>query len=346
MAELRPGVVFHLAGRTPPARPEEFYRDNTLATVGWLDALRGVGQPVRVVLAGSAAELGPVPVADLPVGEDWPCRPRDPYGLSKWLASAAGLAARSPLEVVVARVFNPIGPGLPASQALGRFARALAGGDGALTLTVGDLDARRDFVDVRDVADALVALAARGEPGRVYHVGTGRSHRVGDGLDRLIALSGRRVAVEVDPAFGRPTGPNDSRADIRRITAEVGWSPRISWNQSLADLWASVQPGLGLTGAIVRQRSTPGGCLSTRCRHKLESDRDDGSLPAVVGNPPVATRAARNPWNPWSMPSVGADGPPSVPPMRCLKCSMSLMLTSLMAGGGCLGMICDFTHRW
>ena len=243
VAELRPAVVWHLAGRTPPGLAEDFHQDNTLATVGWLDALRGGGQPARLVLAGSAAELGPVPVADLPVGEDWTCRPADAYGLSKYLASAAGLAARPPLSVVVARVFNPIGPGLPASQALGRFARTLAAGAGDLTLTVGDLDARRDFVDVRDVADALVALAERGEPGRVYHVGTGRSHRVGAGLERLIALSGRRVTVDVDPTFGRPSGPNDSRADIRRITAEVGWSPRIGWEQSLADLWASVRPG-------------------------------------------------------------------------------------------------------
>ncbi len=241
VGDLHPAVVCHLAGQTPPARPEEFYRGNTLATVAWLDALRGLNQAVRVVLAGSASELGPVPTADLPVDESWTCRPVDPYGLSKWLASAAGLAARPPLEVVVARVFNPIGPGLPASQALGRFARTLTDGAGDLTLTVGDLAARRDFVDVRDVAEAILALASRGESGRVYHVGSGQSHGVGDGLDQLIAWSGRRVSIEVDPSFGCPSGPADSRADIRRMINEVGWSPRIGWEQSLRDLWASVQ---------------------------------------------------------------------------------------------------------
>lgn len=238
---LRPTVVFHLAGRTPPARPEDYYQSNTLATVAWLDALQSLERPIRLVIIGSAAELGPVPVEALPVGEDWVCRPSDPYGLSKYLATAAGLAARAPVEVVVARVFNPIGPGLPASQALGRFARALADGDGPLTLTVGDLNARRDFIDARDVADALVALAFRGTPGRIYHVGTGRSHRVGDGLSRLIALSGRSVVVEVDHALGRPTGPIDSRADILRVRAEVDWAPRVAWDQSLADLWAGVR---------------------------------------------------------------------------------------------------------
>ncbi len=248
--ELRPNFVFHLAGRTPPARPEEFYRGNTLATIHWLDALRGLNQPVRVVLVGSAGELGPVPVEDLPVGETWPCRPADPYGLSKWLATSAGLVARPPLEVVVARVFNPIGPGLPRSQALGRFARSLAEGQGPITLTVGDLGAARDFVDARDVAEALIALASRGDSGRVYHVGTGQSHRVGDGLDRLIALSGRPVSVVLDPTLGRPTGPTDSRADIARITNEVGWSPRIGWEQSLLDLWASVARDISVPGSV------------------------------------------------------------------------------------------------
>src|SRR5947209_1838310 len=88
-----PDVVFHLAGKTPPAASEAFYRGNTLATVHLLDALRVCDRPTRVILAGSAAELGPVDEGDLPVGEDYPCRPADSYGLSKWLATAAGLAA-------------------------------------------------------------------------------------------------------------------------------------------------------------------------------------------------------------------------------------------------------------
>jgi GDP-4-dehydro-6-deoxy-D-mannose reductase len=241
VAAVAPDVVFHLAGRTPPAAPEEWYRGNTLATVHMLDALRSLGRPVRVVLAGSAAELGPIAARDLPVAEDYPCRPADSYGLSKWLATVAGLAARPPLEVVVARIFNPIGPGLPHSQAFGRFAAALAEpGPDPLRLVVGDLDSRRDFIDVRDVARALVALAEQGKPGTIYHVGTGESHRVGDGLEHLIRRSGRTVQVEVSPevAADRGTGPSDSRADIRRIVATTGWRPAIEWHKSLDDLWS------------------------------------------------------------------------------------------------------------
>jgi nucleoside-diphosphate-sugar epimerase len=248
--ELAPAVVYHLAGKTPPGEPSEFYRQNTLATVHLLDALRELDRPCRVVLVGSAAELGPVPAESLPVDEQYRCRPSGPYGLSKWLATSAGLAARPPLDVVVARVFNPIGPGLPASQALGRFADELARESGPIHLEVGDLEACRDFVDSRDVARALVALGSRGRPGQIYNVGTGRSHRVGDGLDRLIALSGREVSVEADPARTRSPGPSDSRADIALIAREAGWAPEIPWERSVADLWedARERSRAGLTG--------------------------------------------------------------------------------------------------
>ncbi|MHC5540304.1 NAD-dependent epimerase/dehydratase family protein [Singulisphaera rosea] len=242
-----PDVVFHLAGMTPPAALGEMYRANTLSTVHLLDALHNLGRPVRVVLAGSAAELGPVATEDLPVAEGYPCRPVGEYALSKYLATVAGLAARPPLEVMIGRVFNPIGPGIPTSQALGRFAAQLLGAT-LLRMEVGRLDARRDFVDVRDVARALVALAMNGRPGLVYHVGTGHSHAVGEGLDRLIALGGRSVEVIVDPKAAGRAGPDDSRADITRIVEHTGWQPAIAWEQSLADLWKDARRRLALTG--------------------------------------------------------------------------------------------------
>jgi nucleoside-diphosphate-sugar epimerase len=231
----RPDFVIHTAGRTPPATRDELYRANTLGTLHLLDAVVAECPTARVVLTGSAAELGPVGEADLPVGEDHPCRPCDAYGMSKWLATCAGVAISERLPVVVARVFNPIGPGQPKGQALGRFAAELAAG--ATSLAVGDLEARRDFVDVRDVADALVALAERGSPGRVYHVGTGRSHRVGEALEHFIRRSGRVPEVLIDPNLSSKAVPRDSRAQISRIVCDTGWQPRIAWERSLDDLW-------------------------------------------------------------------------------------------------------------
>jgi nucleoside-diphosphate-sugar epimerase len=235
---IAPDVVIHTAGRTPPAPDEDMYRINFWGTQHLLSALRSLRKKVRVVISGSAAELGPVEEGCLPVRESYPCDPWSAYGRSKWLATKSGLSERSPLEVVVARVFNVIGPGMPSTQALGQFASRLAeAAQDPLDLTVGDLESRRDFIDVRDVARAMVALAMEGRSGLLYNVGTGKSQRVGDGLDRLIRLSGRSVRLRIDPVLCKRRGPADSRADINRIITDTGWQPQVSWEESLFDLW-------------------------------------------------------------------------------------------------------------
>jgi nucleoside-diphosphate-sugar epimerase len=239
---ISPDFVVHTAGRTPPALDEELYRANFWATIHLLGALRTIKKPLRVVLSGSAAELGPVDAANLPVDEAYRCQPDSAYGRSKWLATNAGLAEKAPLDVLVGRVFNAIGPGTPTSQAFGQFADRLSDLDpDPLSLRVGDLESRRDFIDVRDVARAMIALALRGRAGLIYHVGTGRSQRVGDGLERLIRQSARSVEVRVDPSIQSRRGPADSCADIDRIVSHTGWHPTVSWEQSLVDLWREAQ---------------------------------------------------------------------------------------------------------
>ncbi len=232
---IAPDVMIHAAGKTPPASSWSLYWSNTRATAFLLESLSALDRPCRVVLVGSAAELGPVPTERLPVGEDQPCRPIEAYGLSKWAATRLGLATPAPLEVISGRVFNPIGPGLPLNQAFGRFASLLTTSPAdPVSLPVGGLDVCRDFIDVRDAAEALVILAEKGRGSTVYHIGTGESHSIEEGLRFLITLSGRKVNVE---SAGAGRGPSDSRADIRRIVSETGWRPRIAWEQSLRDLW-------------------------------------------------------------------------------------------------------------
>jgi len=247
---VQPEVVLHLAGRTPPASVPGYYRGNLQTTLHMKDALIRAGRPCRWVAVGSAAELGPVPERHLPIRETHPCRPIGAYGLSKWFATRAVLDTPAPIEPIVARVFNPIGPGTPRGQAFGRFAERLAQADAdPLVLTVGDLSAQRDFIDARDVAEALVALAERGQPYRLYQVATGVSHSVRAGLDRLIAASGRTVRARVDPALGSSNGPSNSRAAIERITEETGWR----------------QPRRPLGGRL-RERADGGESRHPRCR--------------------------------------------------------------------------------
>ena len=237
LATLEPSVVIHCAGKTPPASQEAFTSANMTCTANLVAALEAWGEPVRLVAAGSASELGPVAEADLPANEDIVPQPVDGYGRSKLKATETVIQARSPVEGIVGRVFNPIGPGLPSSQAFGRFAAELRRpGVDPLDLEVGDVTAKRDFVDVRDAAAALVLLAERGRPGAIYHIGTGESRTVSDGLNRLIALSGRDVRIRENPDLARP-GPLDSRADSRRLCADTGWSPTVPFERSLADLF-------------------------------------------------------------------------------------------------------------
>ena len=283
---VAPDLVIHTAGRTPPATDDVLYRGNFWATNRLLKTLRSLNKPVRVTLAGSAAELGPVPAQELPVAESRPCHPVDAYGRSKWMATVAGLAERPPLEVTIARIFNPIGPGLPQTQAFGEFARQLlTTSPDPLPVVVGNLDTRRDFVDVRDVALALVAVTLRGRPGLIYHVGTGHSRPVAEGLNMLIQLSGRAVKLCIDPRRGQRNAPADSRADIRRITEHTGWCPTIAFEHSIQDQWKELTQG--------RAPSEPRFCLHCRSRHDPFFDtywtRDD-PVATVGGMRPFSSR--------------------------------------------------------
>ena len=206
--DVAPDHVIHTAGRTPPASDEDFYQGNFWATIRLLNALRSLSRKVRVTLAGSAAELGFTPSSALPVSESYPCAPTDAYGRSKHLATVAGLAERSPLEVSVARVFNPIGPGQPPTQAFQEFAAQLmAETADPLPLFVGNLEARRDFIDVRDVARALIAtLASRSSESRLSR-----------GNRRIpIGRRGSGSAGSIEPPVGqglrRPASPCPKRS--------------------------------------------------------------------------------------------------------------------------------------
>ena len=234
VARAKPAVVFHLAGTTKAAGWDGLWEAHVGATINLLDALSRLPGRARVIICGSGAEYGDTPGRTNPVTA---------YGATKLSQTLAALSYAGSLDVVAARVFGAIGPGMPENLALGSFARQVARilrGEARPTVEVGNLAARRDFVDVRDVARAFLLLGAKGRPGQVYDVGTGRSRPVGDLLKALIAASGEKIAIHGDPGRRRSHDVADSVADVRKLSA-LGWRPRIAFERSVADAlaWAA-----------------------------------------------------------------------------------------------------------
>lgn len=201
MRAIEPQLVIHLAGISSFASYSDLYRANVVFAANLLDASMAMASAPRVLLVGSAAEYGPVPEAHLPVREDFSCRPNTAYGISKLAQTNHALAAAmGGLPVAVARLFNPIGAGMPMTLALGNFADQIArmGAQGGV-LTTGDLDVIRDFIDVDVAAAALVevALKHRGD-GEIVNVCTGQGQSLLHLTQRLIDLSGVPVSLQQD----------------------------------------------------------------------------------------------------------------------------------------------------
>ena len=238
-----PEVVYHLAAQADVGgswhRPVETFRVNAEGTLNVLDAARIAGAR-RVVAVTSADLYGKLAEADMPLTEDQPLRPVSPYGASKAAADMicvqAGLGYD--LEVIRVRAFNHLGPGqsdaFVASAIASRIARAEA--EGTDSITVGNLDARRDFTDVRDVVRAYRALMIDGEPGEAYHVCSGRDRSVRELADILIAHSSADITLVTDPELMRPVDLKVLRGDNTKISARTGWSPTIPIEQTLEDL--------------------------------------------------------------------------------------------------------------
>lgn len=209
-------------------------------TARLLDSVRGSGSSVRVVAIGSAAEYGRVEADQIPVDEAVPPRPVSPYGIAK--AAQTLVALRPGVDAVVARIFNVCGPGEPRSLVCGAFASQIAElertGHGG-TIGVGDLTAQRDFIDVRDAARAVLAIAERGQPGEAYNVCSGIATSIRDVFDLLCAKAG--VPIEPRLEEGRAARPDVPRmvGSPAKLAAVTGWTSAISLDRTLDDLLAS-----------------------------------------------------------------------------------------------------------
>jgi NDP-hexose 4-ketoreductase len=239
LAEVAPGAVVNCAGATAGA-PGALAAANVNGTYTLVTAMLLAGLPARLVHLGSAAEYGRAEPG-VPVAEGAPARPAGVYGATKLAGTRlVELARTAGLDGVVLRVFNPVGPGAPQSSLPGRLAaelhRARADGTG---VRVGPLDTVRDFVDARDVADAVLAAAtAPALPHPVINIGSGRWVPVRAMVKELVAASGSTVTVHEDaPGPGRSADIPWQQADITRALEDLAWRPRRGLTVSLADLW-------------------------------------------------------------------------------------------------------------
>jgi GDP-4-dehydro-6-deoxy-D-mannose reductase len=252
----RPEWLFHLAGVSSEGEarqdPERALTVNLLGTLHLFDACRRLDPPPRVLVAGSAAEYGLVREEENPVREEQPLRPATPYGMSK---AAQGLlafqyATAGDLAVIHARAFNHTGPGQTDAYAASSFARQIAEAEAGLRppeIEVGNLSARRDLSDVRDVARAYVALMETGTPGQPYNVGSGQPVSMQEVLDTLLALARTPIRAVPSPARLRPLDVPLLQADTTRLRAATGWQPQIPLPQTLADLLQSWRARLAST---------------------------------------------------------------------------------------------------
>jgi len=254
LAAVNPDVVVNCAGSTS-ADVGTLAAVNITGTSVLVRAMRMTGRLIRLVHLGSAAEYGPSEPGTA-VAESAPARPAGAYGATKLAATRlVELARLTGLDAVVLRVFNPVGPGAPDTILPGRVVaelrRALTGGTDA---RLGPLDAVRDFVDARDVADAAIAaVQAAALPAGVINVGSGIGVPVRTLVKDLVAISGYEGPVHEDSggsprsAAGRSGAERSGaqwsgalswqQADIGRARRDLGWRPRHDLRTSLADLW-------------------------------------------------------------------------------------------------------------
>ncbi|MFZ5816086.1 MAG: GDP-mannose 4,6-dehydratase [Bacillota bacterium] len=232
MERLRPEAVIHLAGLSSVGeswrQPAEAIRVNTVGTTTLLESLVAAGQPPTFLSVGSAEEYGEG--ADSPLTEESPTRPLNPYGVSKLAQGMLALqyGRRHGFRVIHVRAFNHVGPGQRPGFVLPDFARQVAlieRGKGEPTLRVGNLTARRDFLDVRDVVRAYAGLLAPQVPAGVYNVASGTARPVSDLLDLLLAEASCPIRVERDPSRFRPADVPVLCGDPRKLREATGWSP-------------------------------------------------------------------------------------------------------------------------
>lgn len=243
--EVWPDYIYHLAALVSPSEsfknPQETITNNIGGQVNILQAVTELNLLQTKILVVSSAEVyGAVDEKHLPINEDAPLKPRSPYAVTKIAQDFLGLQyfLSQQLQCIRVRPFNHIGPYQAPHFAVPSFAKQIAEiekGKKEAVLRVGNLEAKRDFTDVRDVVRAYGLLMEKGEIGDVYNIGFGKSYKIEDVLNQLLLLSDQKIIIEKDPSLVRPADIPELLCDYSKLNRATGWKPEISLATSLKD---------------------------------------------------------------------------------------------------------------
>lgn len=246
LKESTPDYIIHLAGESSVASswkgPINMLNNNLISQINIFEAIRELElNDTKIVIACSSEEYGLVKESDLPVNENCSFNPLSAYAVSKIAQDMLGYQYYRSygMNITRARCFNLVGPGQNTSYALSSFAKQISDIEKGIkenTILVGNLNAIRDYTDVRSAMDAYYQLAKKSKSGEVYNLCSGNGHNLKDLLDYLISLSKCEVKIKLDPLRLRPSDLPVMIGDNTKIKTEIGWEPKIDIHKSLLDL--------------------------------------------------------------------------------------------------------------
>lgn len=245
ISKIKPDYIFHLAAQsfvpTSWASPAVTLEINIVGSANLFEAVRQANIDPTIQIACSSEEYGLVYPSEIPITEENPLRPLSPYAVSKVALDYLGYQyfASYKMKIIRTRGFNHTGPRRGDTFVTSNFAKQIAmieKGKQEPIIQVGNLDAQRDWTDVRDMVRGYLLAVEKGESGEVYNICTGKSVVVGDMLAKLISMSKVKVKIVPDPTRMRPSDVPVLRGDNTKFKKQTGWKPQIPFDQTLEDL--------------------------------------------------------------------------------------------------------------
>lgn len=242
--EVQPDYIFHLAAQSSVGlawkNPALTVDVNIKGSINVMDAVRELFYKPRVLLIGSGEEYGYIRPGETPIQEENALRPGNIYAATKVCQNMIGniYSKAYDMELMMVRAFNHIGPGQAPMFVVSDFCKQVAEIEKGLrepVMMVGNLAAKRDFTDVRDVVKAYVKLVAMGQAGETYNVGSGNAQEIRQILDLIVSMSDKDIRVEVDPNKIRPVDVPIIEADITKLNQLTGWKPEIPLKQTIQE---------------------------------------------------------------------------------------------------------------